>query len=103
MEICLCPSAALPDGAMQQFDVEGFTVLACRVDGRVHALNGICPHRGAALGSGTLQGSVITCPWHDWEFDCTSGCGVTNPQSELELYSVTERDGQIWVLLPGET
>lgn len=99
MEISLCASEALAEGQMLQFEVDGMSVLLCRVDNKVYALDGVCPHRGAQLSTGTLVGTTIRCPWHDWEFDCTSGCGLTNPQSELQHYPVVERNGQIWVEL----
>ena len=43
------------------------------VDGAFHALDGICPHQGGPLGKGMLTGCVVTCPWHGWQFDVTSG------------------------------
>ncbi len=100
MEISLCVSEALAEGQMLQFELDGLSVLLCRVGDKVYALDGVCPHRGAQLSTGTLEGTTIRCPWHDWEFDCTDGCGLTNPQSELQHYPVSERDGQIWVELP---
>lgn len=43
------------------------------VDGTFHALDGVCPHQGGPLGKGTLSGCIVTCPWHGWQFDVTSG------------------------------
>ena len=45
----------------------------CRVDGEVHVIEGTCPHRGGPLGHGALHGTTLVCPWHAWEFDCTTG------------------------------
>jgi nitrite reductase/ring-hydroxylating ferredoxin subunit len=54
--------------------VAGDRVVALfNVDGTFHALDGICPHQGGPLGKGTLSGCVVTCPWHGWQFDVTSG------------------------------
>jgi nitrite reductase/ring-hydroxylating ferredoxin subunit len=25
------------------------------------------------LGEGDLEGQVVTCPWHHWKFDVTTG------------------------------
>lgn len=41
--------------------------------GEVHALDDRCPHQGYPLSEGTLRGGVLTCPWHNWKFDITSG------------------------------
>jgi nitrite reductase (NADH) small subunit len=43
------------------------------VDGEFHALDGICPHQGGPLGKGQLAGCIVTCPWHGWQFDVTTG------------------------------
>jgi nitrite reductase/ring-hydroxylating ferredoxin subunit len=45
----------------------------CRVNGELHVLEGICPHVGGPLGHGAPHGTTLVCPWHGWEFDCTSG------------------------------
>jgi nitrite reductase/ring-hydroxylating ferredoxin subunit len=100
MEIALCERESLPDGEMRQFELDGITVLLCRADNKFFATNGICPHRGAQLASGTIQGTIVTCPWHEWSFDCADGCGITNPQSQLTLYRVWEQDGHVYVELP---
>ena len=39
------------------------------VAGKFHCVDNVCPHRGGPLGEGTLEGSVVTCPWHGWRFD----------------------------------
>jgi nitrite reductase/ring-hydroxylating ferredoxin subunit len=92
----------IPEGGMQQFEVDGKSILVCRSGGETHAVEGICPHRGAQLGSGAFDGTAVTCPWHDWAFDVQSGCGVTNPMSSLAKYNVSIRDGQIIVVMPGQ-
>ena len=43
------------------------------VDGQFFALDGVCPHQGGPLGKGDLQGCIVTCPWHGWQFDVRSG------------------------------
>ncbi len=87
---------------MQQFEVEGKAILVCRAGEGIHAVDGVCPHRGAQLVSGVLEGKAVVCPWHDWAFDVETGCGLTNPMSNLAKYDVSVRDGQIVVVLPAE-
>ena len=43
------------------------------VDGQFYALDNNCPHNGGPLGKGTLDGRTLTCPWHGWRWDVTSG------------------------------
>lgn len=101
-EIVLGPLDQVPEDGMQQFHIDGKTVLVCRSGDAVHAVEGLCPHRGAQLGSGVFDGKAVICPWHDWAFDVESGCGLTNPISKLAKYKIRIRDGMIVLLMPAE-
>ncbi|MCE9594507.1 MAG: Rieske (2Fe-2S) protein [Planctomycetes bacterium] len=43
------------------------------VAGRVHCVQAFCPHLEGPLFEGSLASGVITCPWHGWRFDVTTG------------------------------
>jgi nitrite reductase (NADH) small subunit len=62
-----------PPGASRELVVEGRIVALFNVDGQFYALDGVCPHQGGPLGKGCLTGTVVTCPWHGWQFDVSSG------------------------------
>jgi nitrite reductase (NADH) small subunit len=51
---------------------ERWYVLA-NVDSALYALDNNCPHNGGPLGKGSLDGPEVTCPWHGWRWDVTSG------------------------------
>ena len=54
--------------------VAGERVIALfNVDGKFFALDGICPHQGGPLGKGSLASCIVTCPWHGFQFDVTTG------------------------------
>jgi nitrite reductase/ring-hydroxylating ferredoxin subunit len=59
---------------------------------RFHAVDNTCPHRGGPLGEGTLEGTVVTCPWHGWQFDVCSGVSPRNPAATVGWVRV-EADG----------
>jgi nitrite reductase (NADH) small subunit len=65
--------AELPPGACGEFVAGDQIVAVFNVGGTLHALDGICPHQGGPLGKGVLSGSTITCPWHGFQFDVTTG------------------------------
>jgi NAD(P)H-dependent nitrite reductase small subunit len=46
------------------------------VDGTFYALDNTCPHQGGPLAEGWIDGTRVTCPWHAWTFDLTTG-GMT--------------------------
>lgn len=37
-------------------------------DGKLHALDGYCPHMGADLSDGCVKGNAVVCPFHKWEW-----------------------------------
>jgi 3-phenylpropionate/trans-cinnamate dioxygenase ferredoxin subunit len=63
----------LKDGEMKEVNVNGHAILVAMVGGKVHAVSGRCPHMGARLAEGKLDGTVITCPRHGSQFDVTNG------------------------------
>ncbi len=87
----------IPEGARAQFLAGGDRVMVCRVEGRLYAVSAVCPHRGAFLTQGALNGATVRCPWHDWEFDVTTGEGVTNPMSCVRTFGVREEGGRIQI------
>jgi nitrite reductase (NADH) small subunit len=62
-----------PSGASLEVVAGDRIVALFNVEGTLHALDGVCPHRGGPLGKGTLEGCIVTCPWHGWQFDVQSG------------------------------
>ena len=96
-ETPLCRLEDIPENGMTQIDLDGKAILVCRAGGKVHAVEGTCPHRGAQLAQGTLEGTAVVCPWHDWAFDVETGCGITNPTAPLKKYAVTVREGVVYM------
>jgi nitrite reductase (NADH) small subunit len=41
--------------------------------GIFHAIDGICAHQGGPLGRGCLEQNTVTCPWHGWQYDVSTG------------------------------
>ncbi|MEX0586969.1 MAG: Rieske (2Fe-2S) protein [Pirellulales bacterium] len=62
-----------------------------------HALDGVCPHQGGPLGKGSLEGTVLTCPWHGWQFDVCSGGNRISPSIVQPRFPVRVEDGGVWV------
>jgi len=87
----------LPPGTVREFQIEGRAVALANVEGKIYAINNTCLHRGGPLGQGTLEGKVVTCPWHGWQFDVTTGKVVANPQAGVDCYGVEVRGEDIFV------
>jgi len=86
-----------PPGASLECVAEERIVALSNVDGQLYALDGICPHQGGPLGKGTLNGCIITCPWHGFQFDVRNGRNVSSPAIVQGRYDVKTEDGEVFV------
>jgi cell fate regulator YaaT (PSP1 superfamily)/nitrite reductase/ring-hydroxylating ferredoxin subunit len=87
----------LPEGRGRQVDVEGGSIALFNVGGTIHATESRCPHSGGPLGEGEIEGSIVTCPLHQWRFDVASGQCQHLPAVKLKRYDVKIDNGDIWV------
>jgi len=88
----------LPEGTMKGVDVEDERVLLACVDGRVHAVGGLCTHQIAHLEDGALEGSVVRCPRHWAGFELRTGEPVCAPADmPLPVYEVRVVGGRVLV------
>ena len=72
----------LEKGVMRSVELKGIDILIANVDGRFYALDDRCGHMNALLSMGTLNGKIVTCPFHYGQFDVTTGQKVKDPMSE---------------------
>ena len=75
------------------------SVALFRVDGRFYAINNICPHQGGPLGKGKVKGYLVTCPWHDLQFDIRSGFGGDGGGNCVASYEVKVDGNDVYVSL----
>jgi 3-phenylpropionate/trans-cinnamate dioxygenase ferredoxin subunit len=66
----------LEDGAMKKVSVDGKDLLLARVGDVYYAADDRCPHMGASLSQGSLEGNIVTCPKHGSQFDLVDGHAV---------------------------
>jgi nitrite reductase/ring-hydroxylating ferredoxin subunit len=91
--------ADLPPGRAAEVVVDGQAIALFNVDGTFHALAGRCPHRGGPLGQGFLDGPRVSCPWHNYTFDVTTGENVVSADLKVARYDVKVEDGRVFVRL----
>ena len=91
--------ADCPPGSCLELAVAGRVVAIFNVAGDFHALDGVCPHQGGPLGKGYLEGHVVTCPWHGWQFDVRSGQHQINAGLQQPLFDVRVVNERIMICL----
>ncbi len=78
-------------------------VLFRGTSGVVAALDKTCPHLGAHLGVGHVEGDCIRCPFHHWAYDATGKCvdvpyaPKIPPKAKVKRWPMVEQDGTIMV------
>lgn len=92
----------IPEGQGRAFAVDGTMVAVFLVNGEYSAINDICPHMGASLAAGYIDGNCVMCPWHAWRFSIKDGTWLDNPRSQLknDCYPVRVQGDEIQVLVP---
>ena len=107
----ICPATELAPGERRIETLGGFSVGVFNVDGDFYAMKNDCPHQRAPLCEGKLTGTntsdspgeydwerdgqIVTCPWHGWEFDVTTGESVFDPHAvkAKTFQAAVERSG----------
>ncbi len=88
---------SLADGQAIEVLIEGTVVAIFRHQGQLFGLDGMCAHQGGPIAKGHVENGCVTCPWHGWQYELTSGIQTMNRQPLMQTYGVRERDGRIEV------
>ena len=90
-------AAALAPGQPALVTVDGRDVALFRRGDEVLAVGNECPHQGGSLCDGWVEGDIVVCPLHGWEFDMRSGACMTVPGEDVPRYATTVEDGAIYL------
>ncbi|KAH8282246.1 hypothetical protein KR054_006429 [Drosophila jambulina] len=72
--VAVCHISELQENEMREVDFDEHTrMLLVNQNGRLRALGGSCPHRGAPLHKGVLSSDRVRCPWHGACFNLETG------------------------------
>lgn len=94
------PADSLPPGGVAELENNGAAYALCNVDGKLYCTEGVCPHAGGPLGQGTLNGTMLVCPWHGWEYDCRTGVNDFDEDVQVQTFPVVIEGGDIFVDVP---
>ncbi len=98
MFVKLCDKRIIEVGQLRSFKVKGHEILATNLSGKIFCLDARCSHAGAPLAEGTIDGEVLTCPWHYSQFNITNGLVLRGPtQKPLKTYSTEERENFVFI------
>ena len=85
------------------------------LEGTFYALKNVCAHQGSRVCLGRIvgtalpsdvyeykygrEGQILRCPWHEWEYDITTGESLFDPNVRIMSYPVEVVDGEIVVTI----
>jgi nitrite reductase/ring-hydroxylating ferredoxin subunit len=85
----------LPPGSLRKVQVGDEEIALAHCDGGVYAVQNACIHLKGPLGEGELDGCVLTCPWHGWQYDVRTGQNEFDLAIQLRTYDVQVEDGEV--------
>ena len=96
-------ASELPKGTVKPLRLMGRELVVFRTEsGRAVAMDAHCPHMGAHLAEGRVDGEGIRCFFHDWKFDSAGQCVHVPcldraPKAEARTWPTAEKYGLVWV------
>ena len=90
----------IPPGRAKVLRVGDRDIALFNDGGTFYAVKNACPHRGVPLDQGTVEGAILTCPGHSWQFDLRTGDAVDHPPEGIRCYRVEIRGDSIWIEVP---
>jgi len=95
--VTLIDVSSVPPGSGAEVVANGKIFAVYNVEGTIYVIDGICPHAGGPLGKGMLRGNIVTCPWHGWQFDVSTGKHCLNERLCQKRFDAKIEDGKVIV------
>lgn len=101
--VAACHRRDIPDGRGWPVRVGGRNIAVFEVEGTLRAVDNVCLHVGNPLDDGMVEGGCVTCPWHGWRYDLSTGELLTmfGRRPGLRTYEVKVEHGRVLVDLDG--
>jgi toluene monooxygenase system ferredoxin subunit len=77
--------------------VDGRRVLLVNVEGVLKAYLDRCAHQGVRLSEGKLDGCMLVCAAHGWQYDARTGAGINPRAARLAPLPLRIEGGEIFV------
>jgi nitrite reductase/ring-hydroxylating ferredoxin subunit len=87
----------VPPGSVKAVRAGDEEIALAHVDGSFYATQAVCLHLQGPLGEGRLDRTVLTCPWHGWQYDVRTGENEFDRAIQLRSYEVRVEDGDVKV------
>lgn len=72
-------------------------ILLLKTESGLHATCADCPHQETPLVEGMLNGDVLTCPLHLWQWDIKTGEKIGIAELPLDIFELREDNGEWFI------
>ena len=98
----VCCVNEIPEGEGRIFTVAETRIGVFHVGGRFFALANECPHAGASLAHGVIEGNTVRCRIHHWAFSIQDGTYLdeAKPQCNARSFPVRIVGDEVQVAVP---
>jgi len=86
---------AMKDGEVIRTDCDGRGLFIYRSKSSFQVYDSRCPHQSTNIPHLALNGSTLTCPKHQWEFDVRSGECIKKGNSPLKRFKSRVAKGRV--------
>ena len=91
--------AEIPEQGILDLKLEGHKLLLSRQGETVQCFHNACSHLGVPIDGGEHQAGVLTCPYHGFQYELSTGHCLTAPPMPLQRYPVRLNGGRVYVQL----
>ncbi|MEK9673763.1 MAG: Rieske 2Fe-2S domain-containing protein [Rhodospirillaceae bacterium] len=92
----VCAAADVPENALRKFDIDGKELAVANYGDGFRVFPPYCPHMLEPLAvSGMLDGGILTCGKHLWQWDLKSGEMKGLSEKDILLYDCKVEGGDI--------
>ncbi len=93
------PASVFAEGRVKTVDLPRARLAVGRAADGFFAVDDTCPHAGASLGEGLVDGDLLVCPLHAYAYHLRSG-RCEEDGSQVRTYAVRVESDQLEVELP---
>lgn len=87
--IQIARKSEIPKGSAKCVEVEGRRIAVFNLGDEFFGIDDVCPHAGAPLSEGTVDGGEVECPWHGARFNLKTGDVLAPPAEEgVKKYAI---------------
>lgn len=92
------------DGAIVGVSAGDRKVAVVKTKGQLHAFDDCCPHEECLFSEyGEVRDDKLVCTCHMSSFDLRTGAAISGPAyGDATSYTVTVRDGEVFIDMPGD-